>query len=400
MARTDYDLITIGGGIAASSLAKVVAEAGHRVLVVERETAFRDRVRGEYMAPWGVAETQTLSVYDTLKAAGAHDVPKFEFRFGPPSEPRDYRSTTPLQLPALSFYHPAVQEALIEAALGAGAEVRRGATVTGVQPGSPPTVDVRNGDGHTTLSARLIVGADGRSARSRHAFQAQPHPQHAPRFIAGVLLDSVAAPEDTALAAVDLNNGRVGLIFPQGNGRARAYSGFRGDDAERLDGPDAYDRFVDACVASGVDPASYANATVQGPLATFECAAEFVPHPHRDGVALIGDAATTTDPSWGQGLGMGFRDARVLSHHLLSHDDWPAAADRYAEEHDRDVNVMINVETWLTQLFLDGGPEAESRRAQALPLIMTDPTRIPNHLNSGPELPFDDSIRSRLFGEE
>ena len=93
MTETDYDLITIGGGIAASALAKVMAEAGQRVLIVERETTFRDRVRGEWLAPWGVAETQQLGVYEALKEAGAHELPKMELRLGPPGEPRDFPST-------------------------------------------------------------------------------------------------------------------------------------------------------------------------------------------------------------------------------------------------------------------------------------------------------------------
>jgi flavin-dependent dehydrogenase len=49
----DYDLITVGGGLAGAALAKALAERGARVLVLERETRFRDRVRGEAMHPWG-----------------------------------------------------------------------------------------------------------------------------------------------------------------------------------------------------------------------------------------------------------------------------------------------------------------------------------------------------------
>ena len=37
----DYDLITVGGGLAGSALAKVMADAGARVLVLEQERTFR-----------------------------------------------------------------------------------------------------------------------------------------------------------------------------------------------------------------------------------------------------------------------------------------------------------------------------------------------------------------------
>jgi 2-polyprenyl-6-methoxyphenol hydroxylase-like FAD-dependent oxidoreductase len=192
----------------------------------------------------------------------------------------------------------------------------------------------------------------------------------------------------------------MGLIFPQGGGRVRAYSAFRGDDAERLDGAGAYDRFVEACVETGIAAETYANATVQGPLATFDCDDNFVPHPHRDGVVLIGDAAATTDPTWGQGLSLGFRDARVLRDELLSDEDWQAAADRYAEEHDRYVDVTVRAEGWMQQVFLDGGLEADRRRERALPLIAADPTRVPDHAFSGPDLPAGDDVRRRFFGED
>lgn len=57
MASNTYDIITVGGGLGGSALAKAMAEHGARVLVVERETQFKDRIRGENFAPWGVAET-------------------------------------------------------------------------------------------------------------------------------------------------------------------------------------------------------------------------------------------------------------------------------------------------------------------------------------------------------
>ena len=62
MVQVEYDLITVGGGLAGSALAKTMAEAGARVLVLERETQFKDRVRGEGMTPWGVVEARALGI--------------------------------------------------------------------------------------------------------------------------------------------------------------------------------------------------------------------------------------------------------------------------------------------------------------------------------------------------
>src|SRR5580692_7905207 len=69
-----YDLIIIGGGIGGSALAAVTARAGKSVLLLEQSEVYEDRVRGEWIAPWGVAEVQRLGLYDLLMSAGGHHV--------------------------------------------------------------------------------------------------------------------------------------------------------------------------------------------------------------------------------------------------------------------------------------------------------------------------------------
>jgi flavin-dependent dehydrogenase len=56
----EYDIIVVGGGLGGASLAKAMAEHDARVLVLERERRFKDRVRGEGMWPWGTAELKEL----------------------------------------------------------------------------------------------------------------------------------------------------------------------------------------------------------------------------------------------------------------------------------------------------------------------------------------------------
>jgi 2-polyprenyl-6-methoxyphenol hydroxylase-like FAD-dependent oxidoreductase len=125
-----------------------------------------------------------------------------------------------------------------------------------------------------------------------------------------------------------------------------------------------------------------------------------VDHPYKDGVALIGDAAASSDPSWGQGLSLTVRDARVLRDHLLRHDKWEDAGHAYAADHDHHYGAIHSVNDWQAELLFAVGPEAEARRARALPLIAQDPTRVPDHNFAGPDLPHDDSVRRRFFGEE
>ena len=89
----------------------------------------------------------------------------------------------------------------------------------------------------------------------------------------------------------------------------------------------------------------YANASPAGPLATFEGRTTWAESAYRNGVALVGDAAANTDPTWGQGLSMALRDARVLRDHLLASDNWNAAGQAYAESKNEYFSV---VQPWRT----------------------------------------------------
>src|SRR5437867_13126365 len=72
MARPTFDIVTVGGGLGGAALARAMAERGARVLVLERERRFADRVRGEALMPWGVAEARALGLESLLLATCAH----------------------------------------------------------------------------------------------------------------------------------------------------------------------------------------------------------------------------------------------------------------------------------------------------------------------------------------
>ena len=126
----NVDVIAVGGGLAGSTLATVLSRHGRRVLVLERETQFKDRVRGENMMPWGVATSRRLGVLDDLIGAGGHLVPFFNFyAMGTQTDHRPLPQTTPTRESGLNMYHPDLQETLLATALKAGVHVKRGAGV-------------------------------------------------------------------------------------------------------------------------------------------------------------------------------------------------------------------------------------------------------------------------------
>src|SRR5262245_36679064 len=114
MVTRGYDIITVGGGLASATVAKAMAEQGAQVLVLERETTFKDRVRGEALAPWGVAEARALGLYDLLADGCGHKLRFWtQYRHAMPISRRDIVTTTPHQAPWLTFYHPAMQEVVL-----------------------------------------------------------------------------------------------------------------------------------------------------------------------------------------------------------------------------------------------------------------------------------------------
>lgn len=395
MAGPSYDIVTVGGGIAASSLAMAMAGRGAKVLVLEREKQFKDRVRGEAIVPWGVAEANELGISRLLKESCAHEVPLVEAGSGP----RDLRATTPQQMPMLTFPHYAMQETLLGAAENAGAEVRRGVSVERVESGAEPAVVV-NGHRNERISARFVVAADGRGSPARKWAGFPVCEQSNDYFMAGVMLTNIPTPPDLFYAVFNAEIGTwVGLI-PQAGCRFRAYLVYPKTMGYRLQGESMLGQFFSES-ARGYPPLAdyYANAKSAGPLASFDASDHWVDHPYRDGVALVGDAAATTDPTYGQGLSFALRAARVLRDELANNSDWDAAGHRYAEQHQRRFRACHTVEGWYRAIFQDPSPQAAPLRAKAMPRIAEDPTRVPDHIMSGPDMPLNEHVRARFFGE-
>jgi menaquinone-9 beta-reductase len=398
MTKGDYDLAVVGGGLAGSALAIAMARHGAKVLVVEREEAFKDRVRGEGMTPWGVAEARDLGIYDLLRDSCGYEVRFWDVYMGPSRVSRDVVETTAQRAPLLNFSHPEMQETLLAAAKAAGVEVRRGSSVTGVSPGEVPRMTVERDGASEEVSARLVVGTDGRSSRVRTWAGFTPNRDPPRLFVGGVLLEGASAP----MKSVSLiqSFGRSAIFFPQRGDRLRAYVVYHRDVyPERLTGPADLPRFIEAAVKTGAPAEWLAGVRAVGPLATFEGADVWVKHPYKSGVVLVGDAAASSDPSWGQGLSLTLRDVRTLRDELLRSDDWDAAGNAYAEAHDRYYEALRTVEDWYTTLFMEVGPDADARRARALPLIQTDPTRLQDAFLSGPNEPVGEVERARFFGE-
>jgi menaquinone-9 beta-reductase len=406
MAET-YDVITVGGGLAGAALAKRLAENGMRVLVIEREVVFRDRVRGEQMHCWGVAEARTLGLYELMLETCGREVRYWSSQFVGLSEfgLRDLVKTSPHHAGSLNFYHPDMQSVMIGAAVAAGATVRRGARVVALVSDGLPGVRVHeDGNGETVYRARLVVGADGRNSLCRRWGGFHVEHDSEGMVIAGLLMKGLAAPEDRMSASSNPRLGMFSLTVPLGAGRFRAYVTIHKDARDStvapLSGASNVPAFAAASIASGAPAKWYEGASAAGPLASYDGTDSWVNHPHRAGLVLIGDAAASNDPSFGCGMSLTLRDVRVLADKLLASDDWSEAADSYAEEHDRHYGVIHRLTGWARALFFHPSLVSAAARDSALRRLLADRTRGLDIVGIGPDFPCDETTRRRFFGED
>ncbi len=313
------DIVIVGGGIAGAALATTLARAGRRVLVLESTEVFRDRVRGESMMPWGVAEAQALGVADLLHAAGAHTSRVWKRYTQGSQVPRDL--PVGMLIPGvggtLNLAHPLACQALLDAAAAAGASVLRGVRDVAVVPGERPKLTYRHAEKLHTATAALVVGADGRGSVMRRCAGIVLEQQEATSCVAGLLLDGVAGP-DNCDSSHEHELG-VCLLLHQGGGRARAYHIVPIEHRTRYAGESGAVRFLTDATAPGSPLAgALAQAWPAGPRGAVPGTDTWTSRPYADGVVLIGDAAGHNDPGAGCGLSVAMRDARMVRDLVLA----------------------------------------------------------------------------------
>ena len=394
------DAIIVGGGLGGSALAEQLAKAGHDVLVFERETEFKDRVRGENMLPWGVAAARRLGIVDDLIAAGANPANTWmPYSMGRPTPPRDLRETTPGRDTMLNMFHPDLQDVVMKRAINAGVTVMRGSTVLSLEagPGKSPAVTYEVDGRLQSETARIVVGADGRNSQMRIWGGFQVHRD--PKFltIAGTLLEGTDVPQDGAYLC--MGPGFASFWAPLGQRKSRTYFVYPSAAGKRrLTGKDKVGEFLGALKAVGT-PASWTEeARSIGPLAEFDGADRWIESPAKNGVVLIGDAAASSDPSWGSGLSLTLTDVEHLSNQLESNPDWNVAIGDYARQHDEYYGALHRIHKWMTELFWTPGPEADARRQRVFTRMTQDPTGFPDSIGLGPFGPSDERARQLTLG--
>ena len=168
--HADYDVAIVGARVAGSITAALLGDAGLRVLLVDATRFPSDTISTHFFRGAGlVAALQRLDVLDDVLALGAPPlVRQYSFapgstepEVGPPQDPGEVGF-------GLSVRRVALDRLLVERARRTpGVEVREGTPVRALirdDVGRVSGLVLQLEDGPGTISARLVVGADGRGS--------------------------------------------------------------------------------------------------------------------------------------------------------------------------------------------------------------------------------------------
>lgn len=396
---TDYDLVIAGGSIAGAALGFAAQRAGARVLIVERERTFRDRVRGESLHPWGVAEVHRLGLRQVLDQTPAQVARYWDtYVGGMRVDRRDLVATTASQLTGLNVHHPELQAALLAAAETAGAEVRRGEKVTAVEPGASVAVEIE-GRVRSRVRARLAVVADGRDSSVRRQLGVRVRGEGSTMLTTGVLLEGVRCDDSTIGMFHPAEFGATALSIPLPRDRVRLYLIHRASGSQTgrgYSGQSQLPALVERCLHIGVPADTLSHARAIGPLATFDTTCWSIePGDLPRGVVFLGDAAGNVDPLFGCGQSLALRDARsFVEHWQTCGGDLLLAAARYAADRRAYHAAQLRIEAWLTRILYTQGPAGEALRAATLPRLAELGIDL---IGRGPDSPTDAAVEARLF---
>jgi 2-polyprenyl-6-methoxyphenol hydroxylase-like FAD-dependent oxidoreductase len=329
--RNHAEVVIVGAGVAGGALAVTLARDGVSVLLLEKTRPHVDRVQGEWLAPWGVAQAVKLGVVDDLIAAGGHyihwTVPYTE------GVPLDKANTNTTDLStlfrdvpgALGVGYPRMCNGLIEAAKIAGATILQRVAGVEVEAGASPAVTFNHEGRRHKLRPKLVIGADGRGSTIAKQVGLSTEIVPSNLSLAGLLVEGAFGwPEDCQLVGTERD--RTFFVFPQGNGQIRLYLCYPRSQRKRFAGPDAAAAFLRAFDLTIPQDYNLTTAKPAGPCREYPCTEAWMDVPSVPGVILIGDAAGNSDPSIGQGLGNALTDVLMIKSALLHAPDGRSGA--------------------------------------------------------------------------
>ena len=311
----DYDVVVVGARAAGAATAFLLARHGLRVLLVDRSRYGADTLSTHALMRGAVLQLTRWGLLDEIIAAGTPAVRRTTFRYADDLVPlilKESYGVEALYAPRRTVLDPI----LVDAAAAAGAEVRFGIAVTGVERDRHGTVTGITGrarDGATLrAAARIVVGADG--IRSTIADAVDAPYERVGKSVAALTYGYWTALEtdgyewnfrpDAASGVVPTNDGQACVFASASPGRIG-----RG-------GLEPLTSIV--AESSGDLTARLAASAPPLALRTFTGRPGYLRRAWGNGWALVGDAGYFKDPLGAHGLTDALRDAELLARAIVA----------------------------------------------------------------------------------
>ena len=342
--RDQYDAAIVGASLAGSTAAILLGRAGARVALIDQrmeQSAFK-RVCSHYIQSSAVPTLERAGLLEPMMRAGAiRSRARLWTRWGWIEPTENHRVPSGVNL-RRELLDPLVREVAAETP---GVELMLGETAEELlrdATGSIEGVQARDREGaRRQLTARLVIGADGRGSRVAKLAGVQTKTVPHGRFAYGGYFEG-PAPAGAPDAALWLLDPHMAAAFPTDSGLTfyacmptkERLPEFRTDPEGALRAflaaiPDAPPIAASRVVARGEDK------PIIGKIDMTNVAHE----PIAPGLALIGDAALAIDPLWGVGCGWAFQSAEWLAEGvapaLLGSEPMAGGLARYRRAHRR-----------------------------------------------------------------
>jgi len=373
-----FDVIIIGGGLVGLSLARALAGSGLRLALIEPQrpapppvdAAWDSRVYA--LSPGSAAFLADGGAWELLPPERIARVEAMRIFGDDPGARLDF-SAYDAGLRELAFIveNRRLLHALREAAREQDLRVHcpAGWTMLNIHEDH---VAVRLEDG-AELAARLVVGADGAESRVRaHAGIAVRASNY--RQLGVVANFDCEKPHHGVAFQWFMREGVLALLPLPGNRASMVWSIAEERGRRLLDLPDA-------ALAAEVESASggaLGALKVITPAAGFALRLQRVTQFTKPRLALVGDAAHNVHPLAGQGVNLGFRDARALAGVLKARGPQGDCGDyallrRYERARKEDVLAMQVATDGLQKLFNNDGVLLARARNLGLTLVDRQP---------------------------
>jgi 2-polyprenyl-6-methoxyphenol hydroxylase-like FAD-dependent oxidoreductase len=333
----DYDVIIVGARVAGSSLAILLGRQGRRVLLVDRDRFPSDTLSTHLLQPSAVEMLGRLGALTDVEASGLRRLARLRTYAGETVLEGALRAPGAYALCARRYHldHTLIRHALRHPSVA----LADGTTVGDLlwEDGRVYGVQVRGRNGRRrALSARVVVGADGKSSKVAEWVGARRYeetPAQRPLYYA-YYRNVLPLPEP--MLEVFYQGGRIGFVMPMEPGidclalelQPGEFSRFRADPAGRFD---------EAIRSLPGMARRLTGARRDGPVRGTRGVENYLRVPYGPGWALTGDAAYCKDPSTGTGIEDAFRQAFLLEEPLgaaLDGADWDATMAAYHERRD------------------------------------------------------------------